>query len=112
MSGWAGSDAAALTTGVELEILLAAIGNPIGEFKISAMVNSGNHDFLSNQLPGGLPAGQGNVGGDGAGTFIGALSQVNLNNFAGQQYFTVLPSPGGVAVLAIAGAAAGRRRRA
>jgi len=103
--------AAAVTTGLELAIPLAAIGNPIGPIKVSVMINGSNHDYLSNQFLGGMPAGQGNVGGDGMGGFNGTVGQINLNNFAGQQCFTILPTPSGVAVLGLAGLAGVRRRR-
>ena len=93
--------AQAVTTGIELAIPLAAIGNPMGEFKISAMVNGSNHDFLSNQFLAGLPAGTGNLGGDGAGGFTGSLSQIDLNQFAGDQYFTVIPEPASLTLLGL-----------
>lgn len=103
--------AAAVTTGIELAIPLSAIGNPVGEIKVSAMINGSNHDFLSNQFLGGMAAGQGNVGGDGNGTFTGTVGQLDLNDFAGQQWFRVVPSPAGVALFGIAGVVGMRRRR-
>ncbi len=102
--------AAAVTTGIEFAIPLAAIGNPAGAFCITAMINGSNHDYLSNQFLGGLSPPQGNVGGDGMGTFTGTVGQINLNNFAGEQCFTV-PAPAGVVVLGAAGMAGARRRR-
>lgn len=96
--------AAAVTTGIELGIPLAALGNPApgDSIRISAMVNGSNHDYLSNQLLGGLPAGQGNLGGDGNGGFTGTLGGINLNNNPGDQYFTVVvPEP---STLSLAGA--------
>lgn len=100
--------AAAVLTGIELSIPLAAIGNPVGEFKISAMINGSNHDYLSNQFLGGLTPPQGNIGGDGMGGFNGTVGQINLNNFAGDQYFTV-PEP---AALVLFGLLCLLRRRA
>lgn len=92
--------AAAVTTGLELVIPLSAIGSPgFGDIiRISAHVNGSNHDYLSNQSLGGFASPQGNLGGDGAGTFTGSLSGIDLNNFAGDQYFTirVVPEPSSV----------------
>jgi uncharacterized protein (TIGR03382 family) len=102
--------AEAVMTGIELAIPLAAIGNPLGEIKISAMINGSNHDYLSNQFLGGLAAGQGNLGGDGMGGFNGTVGQLNMNNFAGDQFF-VVPAPGSLALIALAGIAQLRRRR-
>ena len=92
--------AAAVTTGIELSIPLVAIGSPLGEFSISAMINGSNHDYLSNQFLGGLTPPQGNLGGDGMGGFNGTVGQINLNNFAGNQYFTV-PEPTSLALLGL-----------
>lgn len=97
--------ATAVQTGLELAIPLSAIGNPaFGDLiKISAMVNGSNHDYLSNQFLGGLPAPQGNLGGDGAGGFTGVVGQINLNNYAGNQYVSirVVPEPGSLALLSL-----------
>jgi len=93
--------AAAVTTGIELAIPLAALGNPMGAIKISAMINGSNHDYLSNQFLGGLTAPQVNLGGDGAGGFNGTVGQINLNNFAGDQYFRVVPEPASLTLLSL-----------
>lgn len=103
--------ALAVTTGVELAIPLSTIGNPAGVLKISAMINGSNHDYLSNQILGGLPAGTGNLGGDGAGGFTGSLSGVDLNQFAGNQYFRVVPEPASAMLLGAAALGLRRRRR-
>src|SRR5690606_28727026 len=95
--------------GIELAIPLATIGNPAGEFKISAMVGGANHDYLSNQILGGLPAGTGNLGGDGSGGFTGTLSGINLNNFAGDQFF-VVPEPASLMLVGCAALLMRRRR--
>lgn len=108
--------AAAVTTGMEFSIALADLGAFVdGDvIRIAAMINNGDHNYLSNQVLGGLPGGQGNLGGDGAGGFTGSLSGVNFNNFAGAQYFEiVVPTPGAAAIFGLGGVMAlGRRRRA
>jgi hypothetical protein len=92
--------ALAVMTGIELAIPLSTIGNPLDVIKISVMVNGSNHDYLSNQFLGGLPAGTGNLGGDGAGGFTGTLSGIDLNQFAGAQYFrVVVPEPASLLIL-------------
>lgn len=103
--------ALAVSTGVEISIPLAFFGGSVNGAKVSAMINGGGHDYLSNQVLGGLPAGTGNLGGDGAGGFTGSLSGVNFNQFAGNQYF-VIPAPGAAALLGLGGLVALRRRRA
>lgn len=105
--------AAAVTTGMEFSIALADLGSPAdGEvIKIAAMINNGDHNYLSNQFLGGLPGGTGNLGGDGNGGFTGTLSGVNLNNFEGLQFFTItVPEPASIALLGLAGVALLRRR--
>jgi len=97
------------TTGMEFAIDLSWLG-VTGPFRVTAFVNGGGHDFASNQFLGALPAFTGNLGGDGTGGFTGNLAGIDLNNFAGQQFFTVIPAPGAVALLALAGLAARRRR--
>lgn len=114
LGGTAAADQAAalaVQTGLEFSINLDALGIVAGtDFKVSAMVNGSNHDYLSNQILGGLLPDQGNLGGDGSGGFTGTLGGINLNNFAGDQWFLV-PAPGATALLAVGGLAAVRRRR-
>lgn len=114
-SGAANQAAAlAVSTGIELAIPLSAIGNPalLSEIKISAMVNNGDHNYLSNQFLGGLAAGQGNLGGDGSGGFNGSVSNINLTRFAGDQFFTVvIPEPAAISLLAMPALALVRRRK-
>jgi PEP-CTERM motif len=111
------ADAAAVLTGMEFSIALADLGNPApgSTILIAAMINNGDHNYLSNQVLGALPPPQGNLGGDGNGNFTGTLVSVNFNQFAGPQYFAVgvpVPEPSAIASLAIALAAlAGRFRR-
>jgi autotransporter-associated beta strand protein len=52
----------AVTTGLELAIPLAALGNPTGSVQVLADINNNNDTYLSNQFLGGLPVGYGNLG--------------------------------------------------
>jgi hypothetical protein len=80
--------AAGVTTGFEVAIPLAAIGNPTGDILVTAFVNGSGHDYASNQFSGtGILAG--NPGGDNAGGFTGTLSGVDLTAFAGDQFVTI-----------------------
>lgn len=104
VGGGAGLDGGALTslgTGIEISIPLASLGLIPGQvFTASAFINGGSHDFLANQVLGG-------VGGVGN---LGEPRNVNFNNVVGNQYFTV-PAPGAAALLGLGGLLAGRRRR-
>ena len=88
--------AAAVTTGLEFSIALVDLGSPgFGDdINISVHYGNGDNNFHSNQILGGLPAPQSNLGGDGAGNFTGGLAGIDFNNFAGDQFFTVtVPEP-------------------
>jgi hypothetical protein len=90
------ADAAAVLTGMEFSIALADLGNPApgSIIRIAAMINNGDHNYLSNQVLGPLAPPQGNLGGDGSGNFTGTLSGVNFNQFTGSQYFEIqIPVP-------------------
>jgi len=109
--------ATAVLTGIELAIPLSALGNPNPQdIKVSAMINGGNHDYLSNQFLGGLTPPQGNLGGDGTGGFNGTVGQLNLKSdvyASGDQFFTVVPEPASIALACMAAVAvlgASRRR--
>lgn len=108
-----GMGPAGVLTGVEIQIPLASLGvASINGLKIAGMVNGGNYDYLSNQVLGGLPLGTGNLGGDGAGNYTGTVGGVDFTQFAGNQFVTLIPTPGVVSILGLAGLAAARRRRA
>jgi hypothetical protein len=119
--------AAAVTTGFEFSVALADIGSPgIGdEIKLHAVYGNGDNNFHSNQVLAGLPTGlmngagagtgTGNLGGDGDGGFIGNLSGIDFNNYAGDQFFTitVVPEPTSLAMAGagLIGLAMAMRRR-
>src|SRR5690606_22869309 len=75
-----GAAAVAVQTGLELAVPLSAIGNPgLGDvILISAQINGSNHDFLSNQLLGGLLPPQVNLGGDGAANYTGTVGGLDM----------------------------------
>lgn len=102
-----GSAAAALsaTQGWNFDIALASyFGNAgLSSVKVMAFITSGDAGFASNQFLGTLPAGYGNLGG---------LGNHDFNNDAGDQFFTIVPAPGTLSLLGLAGLAANRRRRA
>ena len=77
--------AAAVTTGLELCIDLADLGSPTGPIKVMLLQCSGDHNYVSNQSLGGLPAGYGNLA-DPANT-------KNFSTYPGDQFFNVDPSP-------------------
>jgi hypothetical protein len=72
--------ALAVTTGLELSIALADLGNPASEIRIMAMVTSNSHSSVCNQILPGVPAPQAE---------LGTTSNLNFNAIAGNQYFTV-----------------------
>lgn len=113
-SGTAANQAAALavTTGFEFSIDLADLLLDSTTLRFAIMQGNGDHNFLSNQILGGLPVGTGNLGGNGAGGFTGTLSGVDFNNFAGNQFITIaIPEPGSIGFLLAAGLVAVARRR-
>lgn len=111
-SSTAPNDAASVTTGMELSMSLADLGYTSGNINVSAFINNGDHNYLSNQVLGSLPSGTGNLGGDGAGNFTGNASGINFNNFAGNQFFTVsVPEPGSIGLISLVGLALVSKRR-
>jgi hypothetical protein len=104
--------AAAVSTGLELAIALSDLDYVGGPLRIMAGVNGSNHDYWSNQFLGGLPAPQGNLGGDEAGSFTGE-GAIDLTHFAGDQFFAVVPEPAAIVLtgFALAGLATRVRRR-
>ncbi|MEM8679606.1 MAG: hypothetical protein AAGF97_09670 [Planctomycetota bacterium] len=85
------SAATAVATGFEFSIALADLGNPVaGEpLGIHVAYGNSNNNFHSNQILPGLPVGTGSLGGDGQGGFTGSLGDIDFNDFAGDQFFTL-----------------------
>lgn len=77
--------AAAVTTGLELCIDLTDLGNPTGPVKVMLLQTNDNHDYVSNQSLGGLPAGYGNL--------ANPANNKNFSTYPGDQFFSVDPSP-------------------
>ena len=69
-----------VTTGFEIGIPLAALGNPTGNIKVTAFVNGTGHDFASNQF-----SGVGILDENLAGDFL----NMDLSSIAGNQFVTV-----------------------
>jgi len=95
--------AAAVTTGVEFFIPFDVLGVSGQDVKITALINGGSHDFVSNQVLGGI----------GGGENLGEPRSVDFSTIDGNQFFTAsnVPAPGSAALLALGGLAGVRRRR-
>ncbi|HUN81467.1 MAG TPA: PEP-CTERM sorting domain-containing protein [Phycisphaerae bacterium] len=100
VTGGSGSGGASVTTGLELALPLASIGNPSLPFKIAAFVNGGSHDYVSNQVLGGL-GGLGN---------LGEPQTVDFSQIPGDQWFSV-PEPATMSFLGLGVLVLIRRRR-
>ncbi len=83
--------AAAVTTGLELGIALSDLAYVGGPLRVMVGQNNSGHNYWSNQFLGGLPAPQNNLGGDEQGGFTGE-GAINMNNFAGNQFFAITPT--------------------
>jgi len=93
------------TTGMEMAIPLADLGNPTGPIKIIADINGGQDDYLSNQFLGSLTSGMGSLGDDGAGNYTnGSLAAINLSNYGNPMFIVnpqAVPAPMPIAVLGL-----------
>ncbi|MGE3107271.1 MAG: hypothetical protein AB7G11_01445 [Phycisphaerales bacterium] len=80
-------DAPNVTTGIEIRIPLAELGNPAGAIRVTGFINSNDHGFMSNQVIGSLPPGTGN---------LGDPRNVNFDDttggIAGSQFVTIVPT--------------------
>ena len=77
-------DGSGVSTGVEVAIPLSLMGYDAAtqqNIKVCAMINGGGHDWLSNQLIGGLGAGSSN---------LAEPRLVNLSSIAGYQYAVIV----------------------
>lgn len=103
--------ALAVTTGLELSISLADLGNFGTDLCVWAFQQNQGHNYASNQFLPGLQNPQGNLGGDGVGGFNGSFA-LNMNNYyPNSDGWFVVPAPGAASLLALGGLAALRRRR-
>jgi len=107
------SDPALVSTGTEIAIPLSELGYTGGLLRLAGFINGGSHDYVSNQIIGGAPAGTGSLGNDMMGNFIdGSLAGIDFNNLAGDQFVTLkVPAPASAVLLGLGGVAATRRRR-
>ncbi|MDP1662345.1 MAG: hypothetical protein Q8L55_10570 [Phycisphaerales bacterium] len=101
----------AVSTGLELCIPLAWLGYTSGPITVAGWVAGGNYGYASNQFVGGFQGGQGNLGSDGNGNYVDATTNFDLNDFDGDQYVTIVPTPGVAGLLGLGALAMGRRRR-
>ncbi len=102
----ASTSGAGVTTGLEYAIPLTLLGSPTGSIRIAAFINGNGQSYLSNQVIGPLPAGTGNLANP---------ATVDFSAIAGNQFVTVVPEPGSVALLCAGAAVLGgwtyRRRQ-
>ena len=93
--------ALAVTTGLEFSIDLADLGWLAGDIRVMVGQNNQGHNYWANQFLGGLPAPQGNLGGDENGGFTGE-GAIDMTHFAGDQFFVVqVPEPSSLALMAV-----------
>jgi hypothetical protein len=76
--------AAAVTTGIELSIDLADLGNPSGAIRIMVLLANDQHNFLSNQSLAGVPVGT---------DHLANPALVDFSSLVGDQFFTVALPP-------------------
>jgi hypothetical protein len=79
-SGAATGNPQSVMTGIEFSLPLSVLGSPPGDIKITAFINSGGHNFVSNQFAG-VGVLRGNLGDN--------LPGINLATIAGDQFVTI-----------------------
>lgn len=89
--------AAAVDSGWEIGIPMAAIGSPTGNIRLVAFINGTGHDFISSQIVGGHPFGANNAG---------EPRVLDLNAIQGDQSVTI-PQGGGGYTLTLNGSCPG-----
>lgn len=96
------SGALTANTGWHFAIDMATyFGGVTSEVRVMAFITSGDAGFASNQFLGSLPVGFGN---------LGNLGNTDLSQFPGDQFVTIVPAPGALALLSLGGLLARRRR--
>ncbi len=99
-SGVAGALGA--TMGWELVIDMPTFfGSSASSVKVMAFISNGGGDFLSNQF----------LAPVGSTANLGGPSGVDLRQFPGDQFMTIVPAPGAMALLGLSGLVALRRKR-
>lgn len=99
-------------TGVELVIPLSWLGYTSGPINVAGWIAGGDYNYASNQFLGGFASPpQGNLGSDGNGGFNGAGANFDLNDFDGDQFVSIVPTPSAAGLLGLGALAMGRRRR-
>lgn len=90
------SSGAGVMTGLEVKIPLAAVNwDGVSDIKVCAFVTGGGHDYMSNQVLGGLPVGTTNL----------ATGRPNFAVIDGDQYFVVPASSATKAPIVVDGLA-------
>jgi hypothetical protein len=85
VTGTSAAGAADVTTGLEVQVSLWELGwDGVSPIKIAGFVNNGGHNFLSNQVIGGLPDGTGN---------LGEPRVIDFATIAGDQFVTLNVTP-------------------
>lgn len=85
VTGSSAAGAAAVTTGLEIQVSLWELGwDGVSPIKLAGFVNNGSHSFVSNQVIGSLPDGSAN---------LGEPRVIDFTAIAGNQYITLNVSP-------------------